>query len=463
MIVEEQIVLQYALPHFNREDASCWCEEAECQRQVNWDRVLELALFHDVLPSVYRHLEDTGWLAVPDGAVRKFREKWHQHLARNLILSHELDRVLELFAKNGVKAIPLKGVLLAGLFYPDITLRSFSDLDIWVRPMDLKEAGEILQQTGYSPLFILDQDYSAENVCDILFHRCLPTGSRIGIELHQGLAKPRDYPAIPEEKWWHQAQEVWINGQHYFSLALEDMLIYLALKIHASAYCYLKQFVDLYQIVYLWGNKLDWKYIRRTAQETRMVNNLSFALLTIRNLFGSYTTQYGAPMTQHGSYTTQHGAPMTPHSSYTTYHGSHTTWHSSYKTQHEIEHDQIEHDQIEHDQSVRPIMGALRLHVLERIFNRQTILSGRYGRDLRRGFCLLLNDRLTDSIASSLRTLFPSTGAICARYLILPHSKKVYLYCCLNPFLVMYWLVRGSLIKSSDGDGLGTLLGPLNQ
>ncbi|HUU41749.1 MAG TPA: nucleotidyltransferase family protein, partial [Desulfatiglandales bacterium] len=238
MTIEEHIVLQYALPRFNREDASWWwCEEVGCQGQVNWDRVLELALFHDVLPSVYRNLEDTGWLAVPDDAVRKFREKWHQHLARNLILSHELDRVLELFAKRRVKAIPLKGVLLAGLFYPDITLRSFSDLDIWVRPMDLKEAGEILRQTGYEPRFTLDQDYTAdrdysvENVCDILFHRCLPQGSRIGIELHRCLAKPRDYPAIPEEKWWHQAQEVRINGQLYFSLAPEDMLIYLALKI----------------------------------------------------------------------------------------------------------------------------------------------------------------------------------------------------------------------------------------
>lgn len=421
MTIEEQIVLQYALPRLNREDASWW--SLECQGQVNWDRVLELALFHDVLPSVYRNLEDTGWLTVPDDAVWKFREKWHQHLARNLILSHELDRVLELFAKRRVKAIPLKGVLLAGLFYPDITLRSFSDLDIWVRPMDLKEAGEILRQTGYKPRFTLDQDYSedkdysAENVCDILFHRYLPQGSRIGIELHRCLAKPRDYPAIPEEKWWYQAQEVMINGQHYLSLAPEDTLIYLALKIHASAYCYLKQFVDLYQIISLLGNKLNWKYIHRTAQETRMVNNLSFALLTIRHLFGSYTIQHGL-----------------------------------YKSQHEIEH----------DQSVSPIMGALRLHLLKRIFNRQTILSGRYGRDLRRGFCLLLNDRLIDSIASSLRTLFPSTGAICARYLILPHSKKVYLYCCLNPFLVMYWLVRGTLVKSSDGDGLGALLGPVN-
>jgi len=427
MAIEELIVLQYALPHFHREETPLWCKEAADQMQVNWDRVLELALFHDVLPSVYRNLENTGWLSVPDDAVRKFREKWYHHIARNLILSHELDRVLKLFAERGIKAVPLKGVLLAGLFYPDITLRSFSDLDIWVRPANLKEASQILQQTGYEPRFTLDQDYSAENVCDILFHRCLHAGSKISIEIHQCLAKPRDYPAIPEEKWWHQTREVQINGQYYFSLAPEDMLIYLALKIHASAYCYLKQFVDLYQVISLWGNTLDWNYIRRTAQETRMVNNLSFALLTIVRLFDLYTARYSLPVTWHSAVVTQHNLCMAQCS------------------------------------SVSPLMGTLRLHLLERIFNRQTILSGRYGRDLRRGLCLLLNDRLTDSIATSLRTLFPSRGAICARYLILPHSKKIYLYCCLNPFLVMYWLIRGSLVKSSDGDGLGALLGPVNR
>jgi hypothetical protein len=118
--------------------------------------------------------------------------------------------------------------------------------------------------------------------------------------------------------------------------------------------------------------------------------------------------------------------------------------------------------QFKPDQKVKPAMGFLRFYLLSHIFNRQTILSGKYSRDLRQGFCLLLYDRLSQSITSPLRVLFPSAEGIAARYKLLPHSRKIYLYYCLNPFLIIYWLLRGLVVKSSDADGLGTLLGPIS-
>ncbi|MEW6382246.1 MAG: nucleotidyltransferase family protein [bacterium] len=412
MTIEEQIILSYAIPQLDHEDTCRTYRETAGWKKVSWDRVLKLALFHDVFPSVYHHLEYIGWSDIPAEVVAKFRKEWRQHLARNIILSDELNRILGLFAGEKVKAIPLKGALLAELFYPDMTLRSFSDLDIWIRPMDIEMAGELLQQLGYEQYFHLDGSKAIENVCDILFYRCLRAGPRISVELHHRLVKTRDYPAIPEEEWWHQTQEIWINGQRYFSLAPDDMLIYLTIKIHASAYCYLKQFIDLHQLLTLWGSKLNWECIYQTAEKTGMLNNLLFVLVTLEHLFAPYGISIP--------------------------HAGNNHW-------------------------VRSRMGPVRLHFFEHIFNRQTILRGRYGRDLRKGLCLLLNDRMADSITSCLRVLFPSSGAICARYLTLPRSKKFYLYYCLNPFLIIYWLFRGLVVKSTDGHGLGTLLGPVNQ
>jgi len=411
LTIEEQIILQYAVPHHLDKDPflSLARKAPERWNKVNWDQVLELALSHDVFPAVYQHLEKSGWEQIPDESVAKFRRQWGQHLARNIILSDELNRILGLFDREGIKAIPLKGVLLAGLFYPEISLRSFSDLDIWVRAADISRAGQILKQIGYREWFHLNGGGPIENVCDLLFYRRLPSGPRISVELHHGLLKTRDYPAIPEEKWWHQAQEVWVSGQHYFSLAPADMLMYLTIKIHDSAYCYLKQFIDLHQLLIFWGHKLDWGYIFQTAQKARILNNLFFVLFTLEHLFGP-TDSFPALYRQ-----------------------------------------------------VKPPMGSWRIHLLEHILNRQTIIRGRYGRDLRKGFCLLLNDRLADSITSTLRVFFPSTRAICARYLIMPHSKRFYLYYGLNPLLIIYWLLRGLVVKSRDGDGLGALLGPWNQ
>lgn len=188
-------------------------------------------------------------------------------MARNIILFDELNNVLELFAKEAVKAIPLKGPILAGMLYPEATLRSFNDLDIWIRPKDMKKAGDLLQQVGYRQEFSVDQRYFPENDCHIVYGRYLTHGRRIRVELHWGLAKSRDYAKIPHERWWRRAEKVWIKYQKYFSLASEDMLIYLTIHMHSSSYIYLKQFVDLYQFFIHWGERLDWEYIQKTAGE----------------------------------------------------------------------------------------------------------------------------------------------------------------------------------------------------
>jgi len=419
ILIEEQIVLQYAVPHFDQDREAgvlWWSEGAKNEPQVNWERVLRLSLFHDVFPCVYRHLEYTGWKSVPDEAVGKFRKAWHHHLARNIILHRELNRVLELLATGGIKAIPLKGVLLAGLLYPDVTLRSFNDLDIWIRPQDKEKAEKLLQQIDYKPRVTAVLDYSAENEYSFPFYRYFPHNRRVYLDLHWRLAKSRDYQALPEKQWWNRAEEVWINDQRYFSFVPDDMFIYLAMKIHASAYCYLKQFIDLYQLLNQWGNRLDWGYIHQTTKEMGMANNLSFLFLTIEQLFDGRMVVI-QPMIQPPP---KKDAPKTT-----------------------------------------PLAGSvqsLRFHFLRHIINKKTILSGRYGRDLRQGLCLLLNDHLINSFASTLRILFPSKKAICGRYLLSPHSKKIYFFYCLNPLLIAYWFFRGIVVKSSDEHGLGVLL-----
>jgi len=512
MTIEEQIILQYAIPRTpsNQEDAPCLHgEEIKRQRQadgsridrdrisvpVNWDQVLELALFHDVFPSVYRNLEDTGWREVPEDAVRKFREKWHEHLARNLILSHEMDRILELFARGGVKAIPLKGIFLARMLYPDTILRSFNDLDIWVRPSDAKRAGELLQQIGYELRFGNNgQSYSAENEYSIPFHRYFPH-TRIYVDLHWSLAKSRDYPAIPEERWWQQAREGRISGQGSstrnfskqspseqrssdrgssdqmvsdqdfsgqcpFLLAPEDLFIYLTIQIHASAYCYLKHFVDIYQFLSRWGDQLDCKYIYQTARDIGIVNNLFFVLLTVRNLFDKPIDRPINPSIYSLTKVPINVSINAPNNALTNASTNVSNNASNIRSINTMLDTLL--IQLKSNQQVKQRTGFLRFYFLRHIFNRQTILSGKYNRDLRQGFCLLLYDRLTQSISSSLRVLFPSAEGIAARYQLLPYSKKIYLYYCLNPFLIMYWLFRGLVVKSSDAHGLGILVGPVS-
>lgn len=404
MDIEEQIVLRGALPDWEEHQVAWLDKVLGDQREIQWGRVIELALFHEVFPSIYLHLKNLGWRIVPEAEVKRFHELWQRHLARNIILVEELNRLLALLAEEGVKVVILKGIILAGKFYPNLVARSFNDLDLWVRPEDMERVGKILRANGFESRVSYNLTKPIENDYATAFYKCFPKAGRIYIDLHWRLGKLRDYKMIPEDAWWEKALRVDINEQQYWSLAPEDMLIYLSMQIHASNYMHLKHFVDLHQFFIFENNyRLNWDYIHRTAQDMGILINFYFMLLTTSRLFQL-----------------PDNVPV-----------------------------------------IRPKGRRLRLYFLNRLLNPQTIIQGRYGRDLRQGFCLLLQDRPINSVLSSLKILFPSRGALAARYRLWPQSKTIYLYYLLNPFLVLYWVIRGLIIKATDGDGLGELLGPL--
>ncbi len=72
--------------------------------------------------------------------------------ALNILLTHELQKLLALFADNDVRAVPYKGPALALQLYGNVALRQFSDLDILVHPRDVLRARDLLLAEGYAQL-----------------------------------------------------------------------------------------------------------------------------------------------------------------------------------------------------------------------------------------------------------------------------------------------------------------------
>jgi hypothetical protein len=82
-----------------------------------------------------------------------FRERWRQDLEdgrrRAVALEALTVRVIELLARDGVRALPLKGPLLARALYGDPALRPTNDIDLLVATEDLPRAVEAVRGLGY--------------------------------------------------------------------------------------------------------------------------------------------------------------------------------------------------------------------------------------------------------------------------------------------------------------------------
>src|SRR5688572_24047075 len=101
-------------------------------QDLGWQRLIQTAGIHGVLPLLYRSLSRNAPGLVPKAILERLRENFRSNVQRNLFLTAELLKLLDLFAAHRIDAVPFKGPVLAAAVYKDLSLRQFSDLDVLV-------------------------------------------------------------------------------------------------------------------------------------------------------------------------------------------------------------------------------------------------------------------------------------------------------------------------------------------
>jgi hypothetical protein len=105
--------------------------------------------------AIWRHglgpvLAEGETLAVLPGALQAhLREDLRLGGERNAILLGDLGAVLDKADQAGIEVVPLKGSLLAPLYYDDPALRPMADLDLLVRAENQRGLIELAQERGY--------------------------------------------------------------------------------------------------------------------------------------------------------------------------------------------------------------------------------------------------------------------------------------------------------------------------
>ena len=67
------------------------------------------------MPLLYPQLNTLRPGVVPEAVLRQLRDDFHQNAIRNLFLTGELVRLLDVLNSNGIIAVPYKGPTLAVL------------------------------------------------------------------------------------------------------------------------------------------------------------------------------------------------------------------------------------------------------------------------------------------------------------------------------------------------------------
>ncbi len=218
------------------------------------------------MPLLYQNLRAIHPQVAPEPLLSCLHHQSLGSASRNLILTSELLRLLELFDQHGIAAIPFKGPVLATMAYGGLKLRPFEDLDLLVRPEELGRAQELVLSRGYRPG---PRGFIAKRAIDRREEYCTklvrPQGP-IVLELHWSY-QPEGVPyRLDVRRLWTCLTPVSVAGTTVQSLAPELLLLLLCAHGCGHRWRGLKWICDVNELVRA-HPALDWDRVLRAARE----------------------------------------------------------------------------------------------------------------------------------------------------------------------------------------------------
>lgn len=234
-----------------------------CQNFTEWHALLGLAETEGMAPLLGKHLKEAD-APYPVGVKRSLNVLYERHKNNAQIRLSLLGEILEIFNRNGLRPILIKGAALSYTLYNDPALRPMRDLDLLFDKGEADDAQALLREAGFFQSHLpIPKD-----------HQHLPSlyktldNVEICVELHRDLypdCQPY-YPFVDFEKLYSTGipidtgivQAKTLNHEetihHLYQHGLRAPLTYEPYKLINVA--------DIVGFVEKYGQELDWRAIK---------------------------------------------------------------------------------------------------------------------------------------------------------------------------------------------------------
>ena len=261
--------------------------KALVERGIDWNYLIKKASQHGVIPQLYKSLNDSCPEAVPTEAFDQLRHSFHTNTGRNLFLTTELLKLLDLFTAHEIPAFPFKGPVLDAYLNQDVISRQYEDLDIMVRTQDVTRAQELLLSQGYQPRIRLT---SSQHVLFLRSEYELPfvrDDGKCMVELHWKITpKYFSYPLDPEHLW-ERLEPVSLNGREVLTLSSEDLVLFLCM--HGARHCWerLSWISDVATLIST-HSEMDWVWVMKQAHRLGSARMLYLGIFLTNDLLATH-------------------------------------------------------------------------------------------------------------------------------------------------------------------------------
>jgi hypothetical protein len=235
---------------------------------IDWNVTIEVARQHGLLP-LLRYRLGPFQEQVPAAAWKAMQHGYYASVARGLLLSHQLEKVLAALDAAHVPVVLLKGAALSKAVYPDPAMRSMGDLDLWVPRERLDDARQAMTDLGYAAR---SKGQRPSGLQDAFLGETQMVSQNLGlelVELHWNVFAGewlRHTARIEEAGIWERT--VALDGTGARQLSPEDAVLYTCLHFavnHQLTGLGLMPLLDLELMEKTWT--IDWDLVVRRAHD----------------------------------------------------------------------------------------------------------------------------------------------------------------------------------------------------
>ena len=184
-------------------------------RRIQWPSLLELARKHRLDVPLYLALRSQSTDLVPSSILELLHDSYVENSGFCQDLTKELLRLLDVFRREQIPAIPFKGPIHSAQLYGDVLHRRCGDLDVLILESDVSRCAELMRAEGYRPKLRFNWEWS--------FQR----GRVEAVDLHWAVMEKLHQFPFTAQQLWDRRETITVNGLTVPVLSTEDVLLAL--------------------------------------------------------------------------------------------------------------------------------------------------------------------------------------------------------------------------------------------
>jgi hypothetical protein len=246
---------------------------------LDWEYLINMASRHRLKPLLYVNLNSICPEYVPEDVLGNLKSYYLANVQKNLMLTGELVKVMNLLEENDIKCVPYKGPVLALTAYGSLSLRDFDDLDILISRDNAIKTKKILLKNGYEHKFTINDSHEELYVKTQREYQFYNKENKMLLEIQwkfttSHFSSPRDLEYLFD---FNSLKKQKNNNINFYGLCVEDIILILCIHNASHRWMRLAWLCDIAEVINV--QEVDWNKLLLKASNYNIERVLLINLL----------------------------------------------------------------------------------------------------------------------------------------------------------------------------------------